>query len=163
MVLCCLRGHPLRLRERRRLSRPPVLCHPSGAPGAPPPLPMCFLSSLGSSFYAGASSAVCSARLASANPSLLLRVLCHVPGVALLSRRLCVPIWVVRCLAGVSPWGSSLRFRPVVRVFPQCVADFSWLSSLWRSWGRWISRTFRFSWFYEDFRVRSLRRTNPPR
>ena len=44
-------------------SYPRVLCHPSGAPGAPPALPECFPSSLYSSFFEGASSTAGSARL----------------------------------------------------------------------------------------------------
>ena len=91
---------------------------------------------------------------ASSSLTVLRRVPCHAPGVALLSRRCCSPVLVVRCL-GVSLCRSSLRARPVVRVFPRLVADFSRLSSMWRSWGRWISRTSRFSGFHESLLIQA--------
>ena len=66
-LLVYLHGDPQRFKgASQTYSYPRVLCHPSGTPGAPPPLPECFPSSLYSSFEGGASSAARSAILASA-------------------------------------------------------------------------------------------------
>ena len=79
-------------------SYPRVLCHPSGAPGAPPALPECVPSSLCSSFHEGASSAAGSARLG--------------------LRQSCPP-----CFSSLRrSWGRSFFVGSGIRHFPQWYA-----------------------------------------
>ena len=106
-LLCFTSGSPTSPQgASETYSYPRVLCSLPGAPGAPPAPLWCLLS---------ASSSCTSTQLvppgwAPSSLALLRRVLCRVPGVALLSRSLC---------------RSSLRSRPLDRVFSRFVA-FLW-------------------------------------